>query len=117
MTDNEIIKALECCQTNDERNCIDCPYCEDCTEDNNVVADTLGLINRQRTEIQELKVFAEEINDKLNCVIDCNKQNKSEIIREFAQRLKDVFISIDGTFECWEIEDYIDNLVKEMEKY
>ena len=42
------------------------------------------------------------------------KRAKSESIKEFAERLKNVFITIDGTFECWEVEEYIDDLVKEM---
>jgi hypothetical protein len=28
--------------------------------------------------------------------------------------LKDIFVTIDGTFECWEVEEHIDSLVKEM---
>lgn len=35
-------------------------------------------------------------------------------IKEFAERLKEVFTTIDGIFECWEVEEHIDNLVKEM---
>ena len=114
MTDNDIIKALRCCKTME---CKDCPFTICDSNCDNVENLALNLIENQKTEIQELKVFTEEINDKLNCVIDCNRQNKSQIIQEFAQRLKDVFTSIDGMFECWEIEDHIDSLVKEMEEH
>ena len=35
-------------------------------------------------------------------------------VNDFAERLKDVFVTIDGAFECWEVEEHIDELVKEM---
>ena len=67
MTDNEIIKALECCmQGNNCGGC--CPYddeddtCEECTS--KLTRDALSLINRQKTEIERLKKhlqFAEEL--------------------------------------------------------
>ena len=41
----------------------------------------------------------------------CNKVRK-----EFAEKLKDVFTTVDGTFECCEVEEHIDNLIKEMEE-
>lgn len=51
-TDDEIIKALECC-TNDE--CDECPYQDDspCKEYLNYAA--LALINRQKAEIESLQ--------------------------------------------------------------
>lgn len=55
MTDNEIIKALECCTTSD---CINCPYCGDdlyrlCCE--NLMADTLGIVECDLNKIKTLK--------------------------------------------------------------
>ena len=54
MTDNEIIKALECCCGTAHDSCRDCPYddtgCEDKLE-----KDALDLINRQKAEIAELQ--------------------------------------------------------------
>lgn len=58
MTDNEIIKALECC-TNDDAHCRECPY--DCTGTirkhcSDVLAeDAISLINRQKAELDDLK--------------------------------------------------------------
>ena len=54
MTDNEIIKALECCQTN---KCDECPVYKEChaTEKGRVNV-VLDLINRQKAEIAELQL-------------------------------------------------------------
>lgn len=54
MTDNEIIKAAECCQ---ERHCCDCPRisCSPPEEDYcrlNLISDVLNLINRQKDELE-----------------------------------------------------------------
>ena len=56
MTDNEIVKALECCGKGDFRNCQECKYLyvevEDTENCNDVLArDALSLINRQKEEI------------------------------------------------------------------
>lgn len=52
MTDNDIIKALECCDTREW--CNDCPlkdndYCKDVLSEQSV-----DLINRQKAEIERL---------------------------------------------------------------
>lgn len=57
MTDNEIIKALECCSTS---NCSKekCPYynvVENCYE--KIDKDALDLIKRQRLELEKLQKF------------------------------------------------------------
>ena len=49
MTDNEIIKALECCS---DSNCHECPI-EGCTDD--IFRNALDLINRQKARIKELE--------------------------------------------------------------
>ena len=57
MTDNEIIKALECCVTND------CTKCKAYDETNGEIVDclhaicrnALDLINRQKARIKELE--------------------------------------------------------------
>lgn len=56
MTDNEIIKALECCSQEDM--CKQCPYRMACLDDkyiNIVSKDALDLINRQRAKIERYK--------------------------------------------------------------
>ena len=99
MTDNEIIKALECCGILDTQ-CTSCPYYEKiCCVD----ADALDLINRQKAEIEALQFSVQQLSGFLSSA-------KAEAIKEFAERVKN---------ECesgWlEIEESVfDNLVKEM---
>lgn len=55
MTDSEIIKALECCTSDDE------PNCEECTKRPHIycicelLEDAYGLIQRQQEEIKKYK--------------------------------------------------------------
>ena len=60
MTDNEIIKALECCLLSNKQQveqCAECPMDETpCTVCQNLLAyHALDLINRQKAEIERLK--------------------------------------------------------------
>ena len=58
MTDNDIIKALECCGV-DEDMCLDCPIQCDCEKDTEAMIDRakaiLDLINRQKAEVERLR--------------------------------------------------------------
>ena len=58
MTDNKIIKALECLRGN-AFDCGECPYCScypaPCEQQ--VAKDALSLINRQKEEVKKLQVF------------------------------------------------------------
>lgn len=118
MTDNEIIKALESCAASD---CSECPFSSICNIGKNFCLDllpkmALGLINRQRAEIEELKELSAKRFDDFATEYDTNIQ--SEAIKEFAKRLKEKTGSYDT---CGIIIDYvsvvnIDNLVKEMEE-
>ena len=68
MTDKEIIKALECCNKAVYQNsCEGCSYHHiqgRCTE--NLLKDTIYLINRQQAEIERLKKKVEELSDVLS---------------------------------------------------
>ena len=77
MTDEQIIKALECCNT--FTLCIDCPYHDVPYCDVRVVRDALALINRQRAEIARARAeaaqeFAERLDNYLvdRCRIEEN---------------------------------------------
>lgn len=97
MTDNEIIKALECCVNNQ--------YCWLCVlkdrEDDcyNILKSAFDLINRQKADIETAKAKA---------------------IREFAEEHKKImrgFLYNDSTdflMKWCEYETNTDNLVKEM---
>ena len=131
MTDNEIIKALECCIYHHGK-CTSCPlYAEVTTvckekKDNYV----LDLINRQNAENDRLKKEVEdkerayndefclrkEYQSKCREFLKEKQTTKSEAIKEFAEKLKEYSfldnLSLDGK-ETVYVDD-IDNLVKEM---
>ena len=110
MTDNDIIKALECCSKGSYVCGENCPRFDNgkltipaCRFE--LLGEALDLINRQKAEIEELRkgftadmdYFASEYDSKI----------KSEAIKEFAERFKEKSYLNDGVV-------YIDNLVKEM---
>lgn len=123
MTDNEIIKAMECCY--DGGKCKDCPLngLKHCGFEEKV----LDFVNRQKAEIEKLK---EQLADAryLNTVAE------SDGIKEFAERLKQSFLDLDvqintGKRKTIPVDEYIklsewllhevaiqeiDNIVKEM---
>ena len=55
MTDNEIIKALECCNRDDYNGCGDCPFYHRCINNERLSIFTLDLIHRQKAEIERLQ--------------------------------------------------------------
>ena len=120
MNDEEIMEALECC--GEPYNiCAECPIKDDHGCNEQFVNYALDIINHQQAEIEQLKfeiakllpegcpyATQVEVSNKLEAQI------KSEAVKEFAERLKEIVKFTDDTYECWEIEGYIDNLVKEM---
>lgn len=126
MTDNEIIKALECCNFGYE-----CDYCPDNNENwcvLDIKLQILDLINRQKAEIEKLKqeneffrkTITQNAQRALEVTVEEIEKTKSEAIKEFAERLKDGLRGIGrstiyGNFEYGTIKSYeIDNLVKEL---
>ena len=116
MTDNEIIKALECCNRDD---CDNCPNClGNCYA--NLAGDALDLINRQKAEIEEYKVVEKHVTPFffMNAFDKHIEKAKSEAVKEFAERLKQTmedFARMDfrgSTYFCVGLH-HIDNLVKE----
>ena len=128
MTDEQIIKALECCSTDVQEN-----PCPKCAFYNKHRCSTLMLnaasdiINRQKVKIKSLKQIINEQDKEVlklqNRIIfwrkDLNYQPekiKSEAIKEFVEKLKRYSfvdnLSLDGK-ETVYVDD-IDRLVKEM---
>lgn len=112
MTDNEIIKALECCNKDD---CDNCPYKRNCK---NVMCDVLDLINRQQAENERLQKKVEELSEVLSESIRIRyKEAKSKAVKEFATRLEEYSYESMGNYGIIHmvvsVKD-IDNLVKEM---
>ena len=127
MTDEQIIKALECCATDDMDDCFQCPYdnmvynpgydqCADMCR-----KDALDLINRQKAEIEELKDILEKVpTNAYDLQVEASEklenQIKSEAIKEFAERLKRKRIALtceEPVYDLFKVGS-IDNLVKEM---
>ena len=120
MNDEEIIKALERC-TEDE----DCTHCPSIKEmpycSNNIMTGALNLIKRQQTEIERLKNEIHTTKDAYIMLQTKNEIIKSEVVKEFAERLKNKIktecnpygkptLDYDSGIA---IMRYIDNLVKE----
>lgn len=134
MKDNEIIKALECCASSSQVSACDgCPYnresliCEMLKS-----RDALDLINRQKAEIERLEKQIKELLISEVCELHIPmeiafrvrkghpvfKEIKSEVVKEFAEKLKEKKCSYSETehtfdFDGVTVED-IDDLVKEM---
>lgn len=94
-TDEEIIKALECCK--------DC-CCKQCDEEPDF-QEAINLINRQKSEIERLKecpkcVYEYDGEITEYCVQgSCSnfktvEQIKSEAYKEFAEKLKEEFLNL-----------------------
>ena len=121
MTDNEIIKGLECCG---RESCNGCPYNKNCHQGNPMIGDALDLIKRQQEEIERLKEFIVETRR-------CDKEIKSEAVKAFVESLNDRIVNFPSEYPIenatlaflngsshiqLEILEIIDNLVKEYEK-
>lgn len=119
MTDNDIIKALECCG-NPYSICAECPIKDDHGCNEQLAKYALDIINRQQAEIEQLKfeiakllpegcpyATQVEVSNKLEAQI------KSEAIKEFAERLKEQkkTSTLDSRIYTTEM---INSLVKEM---
>ena len=65
MTDKDIIKALEYCSSSDLGNCRDCPFYEQCENDERLATYTLALIYRQNNEIDMLISKKEALRDEI----------------------------------------------------
>ena len=117
MTDEQIIKALECCYRKGTP-CRDCPFneFEDCNDV--LMADyVFNLINRQQEEIDNLREHLKRVCAERDARICTNNFIKSEAVKEFAERLKEKsFKTIRNYGLTKDVVEvcYIDNLVKEM---
>ena len=126
MTDNEIIKALECCTVGTFACGKECPYyssksnlkVSSCRFE--LMCEISDLINRQKAEVERLQKENEVM--KTNCNSMCMsmpnmaKAERAEAIKEFAERLKHFIIpqKADGYTREIVLKRDIDNLVKEM---
>ena len=79
MTDNEIIKALECCGV--KHDCSKCSYLKDATIHcvNAIIKDAIDLIERQKAEIERLNRCNWHISNDLSEEINRNIRLQAEI--------------------------------------
>ena len=121
MTDNDIIKALECCRKHNS--CDGCPmHTMNCTA-RVPMAFAVDLINRQKAEIDSLRnVIAESTIcvDRLDRLfkMKCNELENTEIIRdsvfeEFVKKVDEMTThTIDDEYVIWKCN--FNDIVKEM---
>lgn len=70
MTDNDTIKALECCANSD--GCENCPYSKQCDGVEHIQY-ALDLINRQKAEIEMLRKKLSLADDCLDKISDASE--------------------------------------------
>lgn len=120
MTDNEIIKMLECCKQEIDSNGVICGGCKKCPNyegetglcKEDLPTVVLDLINRQKAEIERLKKIESNI---LNVMRENVAQTKAEAYKEFAERGATTLKPL-----CYNVDQYnlmaeaLYNLLKEM---
>ena len=137
MTDNEIIKALECCGNIVDSTCKECAYHEtynaSCVV--RLMRNALDLINRKNAKIERLQSMCQTLSEcrdeALRVGVRAVRNTKSEAYKEFAEELeyfvlnegieivehkcKDYESYINGANQFWhQIKNGINNLAKEM---
>ena len=125
MTDEQIIKALECCVGGGKCKEIGCPFRDSCMEDLDALQKhSLDLINRQKEEIERLKTMNSELRIGLKVIkrteikkallYDRDQYDKGyqDGIEEFAEKLLELCTQ-EGAYEYVSAYD-IDILKREM---
>ena len=89
-TDEEIVKALECCQYRECQECIRLhtgrPIEDDCRLD--LIYDSLALIKRQKADVDKLQEVNADLNESLRLAAEANKDLKAEV-EEWEARAKE----------------------------
>lgn len=123
MTEEQIIKALECCLGNTK--CGECPILGTPNCMNKVFGYALDLINRHKAENEMLKDLItyqkqeiKEKEQKYNQVVDdmfgLIETTRNEIAEAKSEALKEIVAKVkDATFHYYDSD--IDNILKEME--
>ena len=88
MTDNEIIKALECCR---DLKCSECPkktnfFIDDC--DVQLCDEAVDLINRQKAEIEMLEARLEGVQDANAILRERNEIAIAKVIRRYKEKVE-----------------------------
>ena len=102
MTDNEIIKALECCSDDENYKCNECPLYVDC-EKASIAGYALGIINRQKAEVAKKDTEIGILIRKKEALRDEIAEQQAEI-----ERLRHILVSFMSEVENWEHKHGID---------
>lgn len=124
MTDNEIIKALDCF-SGKEIYCKNCAYRDNSNMGicrRNAAKDTIDLIYRQKAEIERLKCDNSNIHrlfsDACKRVDELDKLNetvKAEAIKDFVKKFKKEIKDVGFTLgQFWEINCALESVLKKM---
>lgn len=90
MTEEQIIKALECCVGGGKCKEIGCPFRDSCMEDLDALQKhSLDLIKSQRAENERLQIRIGELIRQYNNDIG---KAKNEAIKEFAEKITEIFM-------------------------
>ena len=120
-TDEDVIKALECCSEPSTKTCkeLQCPLNEKCERNlDSLERFALDLIKRQKAEIERLETIIRDQEDEIEYLKIAQNAIRHSAIKEFAERLKSEF-EIKPHYDKLTIQigniirDAIDNLVKE----
>ena len=109
LTDNEIIKALECCIGDTEgKNCFDCPLYEidDCQV--HMYLDALNLINRLQAQNKELSETVHNLTIEKDALFDKAEELKAEVekLNKEIQIAKDAYTMLQAKIEIIKSEAY-----------
>ena len=114
LTDNEIIKALECCKS-DTSLCNDCPYDKigECIE--KLCADSIDLINRLQAENERLTQFSGILLHNGSELFKEIETVKAEAYKECIEKVKEEINKHSyGVLHKTVINHKLDNLLKEL---
>lgn len=83
MTDEQIIKALECCADDSVIRCEECPYVVSIFSCRlmQLKKDAFDLINRYKAEIEKLNTVNADMHESLRLACERNKDLQAEIER------------------------------------
>lgn len=80
MTDEQIIKALECCKAESDYTCKDCPCLyTDCVIE---IGEALALIQRQKHQISIYKKLLDKAEERIAA-------DRADAVMEFVERIKE----------------------------
>ena len=121
----QIIKALECCQTQYDRNCYECPYGRHRTRSISVITcssilrkDLLSLVNELTEENERLSGKVAEYEEERKYHFEMSRKRiaeaKADTVRKMQERLHERKVSYGNiTFRVVPIDD-IDQIAEEM---